>query len=72
MPFGVVRGLVRTALRLLLHIEVSGLERLPQGNAVIIANHLGWADAAVLLCRRPGHPQQQTRTAADRPAGQRA
>jgi len=57
LPFRVVRGAVRIALRALFRIEVEGLENLPRGNAVIVANHLGWADAVVLLCRLPARPR---------------
>jgi len=57
LPFRVVRGAVRIALRALFSIEVEGLENLPRGNAVIVANHLGWADVVVLLCRLPARPR---------------
>lgn len=57
LPYRVVRTAVSLALRALFRIEVEGLENLPEGNAVIVANHLGWADAVVLLCRLPARPR---------------
>jgi 1-acyl-sn-glycerol-3-phosphate acyltransferase len=37
-------------MRLIADIEVTGLEKLPQGNAIVAANHLGRLDTAALLC----------------------
>jgi len=36
-------------MKLIAHIEVRGLEHLPEGNAIIAANHLGRLDTAVLM-----------------------
>ncbi|GAB4461546.1 MAG: lysophospholipid acyltransferase family protein [Anaerolineales bacterium] len=36
-------------MKLIAHIEVRGLEHLPQGNAILAANHLGRLDTAVLM-----------------------
>ncbi len=36
-------------MKLIARIEVRGLEHLPQGNAIIAANHLGRLDTAVLM-----------------------
>ncbi len=37
-------------MKLIADIEVSGLERLPEGNVIVAANHLGRLDTAALLC----------------------
>ena len=37
-------------MKLATDIEVNGIEKLPEGNVIIAANHLGRLDPAVLLC----------------------
>ena len=37
-------------MKLITRIEVHGMEKLPQGNVIVAANHLGRLDTAVLLC----------------------
>lgn len=37
-------------MKLITRIEVHGMERLPAGNVIMAANHLGRLDTAVLLC----------------------
>ncbi len=37
-------------MRIITDIEIHGMEKLPQGNAIIAANHLGRLDTATLLC----------------------
>jgi 1-acyl-sn-glycerol-3-phosphate acyltransferase len=37
-------------MRLVTRIEVHGLEKIPPGNVIVAANHLGRLDTAVLLC----------------------
>ena len=37
-------------MRLIADIEVNGIEKLPPGNAIVAANHLGRLDTAALLC----------------------
>lgn len=37
-------------MKLIARIEVHGLEKIPAGNVIIAANHLGRLDTAVLLC----------------------
>jgi 1-acyl-sn-glycerol-3-phosphate acyltransferase len=50
MRYSTLRSIVRFIMKLITDIEISGLERLPQGNAIVAANHLGRLDTAVLLC----------------------
>ena len=37
-------------MKLITDIEVHGLEKLPEGNVIAAANHLGRLDTAALLC----------------------
>lgn len=37
-------------MKLITRIEVHGMEKLPPGNVIVAANHLGRLDTAVLLC----------------------
>lgn len=37
-------------MRLITRIETHGLEKIPKGNVIVAANHLGRLDTAVLLC----------------------
>jgi len=50
MKYRTLRSIVRFVMKLITHIEVHGLEKLPAGNVIIAANHLGRLDTAVLLC----------------------
>lgn len=42
--------MVRFFMKLIADIEIDGIERLPEGNVIVAANHLGRLDTAVLLC----------------------
>lgn len=46
--YGVMRRLARPALRALYRLEVSGLEHLPPGPVLVVANHVSWLDSLVL------------------------
>jgi len=37
-------------MKLIVDIEVNGIEKLPKGNVIVAANHLGRLDTAALLC----------------------
>jgi 1-acyl-sn-glycerol-3-phosphate acyltransferase len=37
-------------MRIITRIEIQGLEKIPSGNVIVAANHLGRLDTAVLLC----------------------
>ena len=49
MKFKTLRSIVRFVMNIIADVEVVGLEKLPQGNVLIAANHLGRLDTAVLL-----------------------
>jgi 1-acyl-sn-glycerol-3-phosphate acyltransferase len=50
MKFKTLRSIVRFAMRLIADVEVIGIEKVPAGNFIAAANHLGRLDTAALLC----------------------
>jgi 1-acyl-sn-glycerol-3-phosphate acyltransferase len=51
------RSIARLLLVLFAHTTISGMERLPRGPALIAVNHLGDADAVLLLAAFPAGPE---------------
>jgi len=50
MKYRTLRSIVRLFMKLITEIEVNGIEKLPEGNVIVAANHLGRLDTAALLC----------------------
>jgi 1-acyl-sn-glycerol-3-phosphate acyltransferase len=50
MKFKTLRSIVRFIMKLIADIEVHGVEKVPEGNFIAAANHLGGLDTAALLC----------------------
>jgi 1-acyl-sn-glycerol-3-phosphate acyltransferase len=50
MKYKTLRSIVRFLMKIIADIEVHGLEKLPSGNVIVAANHLGRLDTAALLC----------------------
>jgi 1-acyl-sn-glycerol-3-phosphate acyltransferase len=50
MKYKTLRSIVRFFMKLIADIEVHGIEKLPEGNVIVAANHLGRLDTATLLC----------------------
>lgn len=50
MKYRTLRSIVRFFMKLIADIEVNGIEKLPEGNVIVAANHLGRLDTAALLC----------------------
>jgi 1-acyl-sn-glycerol-3-phosphate acyltransferase len=50
MNYRTLRSIVRFIMKLITRIELHGAEKLPPGNVIVAANHLGRLDTAVLLC----------------------
>lgn len=50
MKFRTLRSIVRFFMNIITDIEVHGVEKLPAGNVIAAANHLGRLDTAALLC----------------------
>jgi 1-acyl-sn-glycerol-3-phosphate acyltransferase len=52
-----LRGLARAALALTgIKVNVSGMENIPRGNAVILFNHTSYMDAIIIAAVLPGEP----------------
>ena len=49
MKYKTIRSIVRFIMSIIADVEVVGLEKLPQGNVILAANHLGRLDTAVLI-----------------------
>ena len=49
MKYKTIRSIVRFIMNIIADVEVVGMEKLPPGNLMIAANHLGRLDTAVLL-----------------------
>jgi acyl-[acyl-carrier-protein]-phospholipid O-acyltransferase/long-chain-fatty-acid--[acyl-carrier-protein] ligase len=58
LPETVIKAALRTVLRLLYRVEISGEEHMPQAGsgAVIVVNHVSYLDAALLAAFLPGKP----------------
>lgn len=50
MKFKTLRSIVRFIMKIIADIDVHGIEKIPAGNVIVAANHLGRLDTAVLLC----------------------
>lgn len=50
MKFKTLRSIVRFIMKLIADVEVHGAEKMPAGNFIAAANHLGRLDTAALLC----------------------
>ena len=50
MKYRTLRSIVRFVMKIIADVEIQGREKLPGGNVIIAANHLGRLDTAVLLC----------------------
>ncbi len=50
MKYRTLRSIVRFFMKIITQIEVNGMEKLPEGNVIVAANHLGRLDTAALLC----------------------
>jgi len=49
MKYKTLRSIIRFIINLIADVEVDGMERLPEGNVLIAANHLGRLDPAIIL-----------------------
>ncbi|MDF2627715.1 MAG: phospholipid/glycerol acyltransferase [Symbiobacteriaceae bacterium] len=66
LPFRFLRVIGRGLLRSLFHIEIDGLERLPEGGGyVLTCNHLSWIDPLVLMAHLPAAPRVHYLAAAE-------
>jgi 1-acyl-sn-glycerol-3-phosphate acyltransferase len=49
MKYKTLRSIIRFVMNLIADVELVGMDKLPQGNVLLAANHLGRLDTAVLL-----------------------
>ncbi|MBK8418606.1 lysophospholipid acyltransferase family protein [Candidatus Villigracilis saccharophilus] len=49
MKYKTIRSLVRFVMNIIADVEVVGIDKLPHGNVILAANHLGRLDTAVLI-----------------------
>ena len=49
MKYKTLRSIVRFVMNIIADVEIVGMEKLPGGNVIIAANHLGRLDTAVLI-----------------------
>lgn len=50
MKYRTMRSIVRFIMKLIADIETHGADKIPSGNVIVAANHLGRLDTAVILC----------------------
>ncbi|MGZ9226824.1 MAG: lysophospholipid acyltransferase family protein, partial [Anaerolineales bacterium] len=50
MKYRTLRSIIRFFMTFIADIEIHGIDKLPAGNVIIAANHLGRLDTAALLC----------------------
>ena len=49
MKYKTLRSIIRFVMNIIADVEIVGMDKLPQGNVLLAANHLGRLDTAVLL-----------------------
>jgi len=57
LPFHTARLAVRFLADCLYRVRVEGLENIPTGGALVVANHVSWADGVLLGLACPRHPR---------------
>jgi 1-acyl-sn-glycerol-3-phosphate acyltransferase len=49
VKYKTLRSIVRFVMKIIADVEIVGMEKLPEGNVIVAANHLGRLDTAVLI-----------------------
>ncbi len=49
MKYKTLRSIIRFVTNIIAEVEIVGMEKLPKGNVILAANHLGRLDTAILL-----------------------
>jgi acyl-[acyl-carrier-protein]-phospholipid O-acyltransferase / long-chain-fatty-acid--[acyl-carrier-protein] ligase len=57
LPFQTTRLAVRLLTNCMYRVRVEGLENVPPGGALVLANHVSWADGVLLGLACPRHPR---------------
>jgi acyl-[acyl-carrier-protein]-phospholipid O-acyltransferase / long-chain-fatty-acid--[acyl-carrier-protein] ligase len=57
LPFEATHLAIRTLITLMYRVRLEGIENVPAGGALIVANHVSWADGVLLGMNCPRHPR---------------
>ena len=57
LPFETAHLLTRMIVGCMYHVRVEGLENVPAGGALVMSNHVSWADGILLGLSTPRHPR---------------
>ncbi len=57
LPFETTRLLVRMLVGMMYRVRIEGLENVPASGALVVANHVSWADGILLGLACPRHPR---------------
>ena len=57
LPFETAHLLTRMIVGCMYHVRVEGLENVPTGGALVMSNHVSWADGILLGLSTPRHPR---------------
>lgn len=57
LPFHTARLAVQLVAKSMYRTRIEGLENVPEGGALIVANHVSWADGVLLGLACPRHPR---------------
>ena len=57
LPFDTARLAVQLLVNCMYRVRVEGVENVPQGGALVVANHISWSDGVLLGLTCPRHPR---------------
>jgi acyl-[acyl-carrier-protein]-phospholipid O-acyltransferase/long-chain-fatty-acid--[acyl-carrier-protein] ligase len=57
LPFDTTRLAVQLLVNCMYRVRVEGVENVPQGGALVVANHVSWSDGVLLGLTCPRHPR---------------
>jgi acyl-[acyl-carrier-protein]-phospholipid O-acyltransferase / long-chain-fatty-acid--[acyl-carrier-protein] ligase len=57
LPFETTRLALRMLTGAMYHVHIEGIENVPAGGALVVANHVSWADGVLLGLACPRHPR---------------
>jgi acyl-[acyl-carrier-protein]-phospholipid O-acyltransferase / long-chain-fatty-acid--[acyl-carrier-protein] ligase len=57
LPFHTTRLAMKMVMRCMYRIRLEGIENVPPGGALVVSNHVSWADGVLLGLTCPRHPR---------------
>jgi acyl-[acyl-carrier-protein]-phospholipid O-acyltransferase / long-chain-fatty-acid--[acyl-carrier-protein] ligase len=57
LPFATTRLAMRMLMGMMYRVRIEGIENVPAGGALVVANHVSWADGVLLGLNCPRHPR---------------